>query len=161
MSRSASSGVPGYLTVSGAGQVLHLAPRSIRDLIYTRRLASVRLGRRHFLNVADIDAERRRRLGRAPRRPRAAHQRPHSLATLPFAWQSTSAGLACGNCGRPVEAGEPVLTGAFPVVGGGVRATCGRRTLLMCADQRTQQAGAARRLARAIPSRGESPALAA
>ena len=42
---------------------LRLAPRSVRDLIYTGRLPSARLGRRHFLRIPDVEAERRRRLG--------------------------------------------------------------------------------------------------
>jgi Helix-turn-helix domain len=55
--------LPGFLTVAGASDRLALAPRSVRDLIYAGRLPSARLGRRHYLRVADIEAERRRRLG--------------------------------------------------------------------------------------------------
>src|ERR687886_1884215 len=67
--------VPGFVTVQGAGEALHLAPRSVRDLIYSGRLPSVRLGRLHFVSTADLELERRRRLGLAPLRPRA--ERPH------------------------------------------------------------------------------------
>lgn len=42
---------------------MRLAPRSVRDLIYTGRIPSARLGRRHFLRIPDVEAERRRRLG--------------------------------------------------------------------------------------------------
>jgi hypothetical protein len=63
--------VPGFVTVGGAGEVLHLAPRSVRDLIYSGRLPSVRLGRLHFVSAADLELERRRRLGLALPRPRA------------------------------------------------------------------------------------------
>jgi hypothetical protein len=55
--------LPGFLTVKGASNRLRLAPRSVRDLIYVGRLPSVRLGRLHFLRSADVEAERRRRLG--------------------------------------------------------------------------------------------------
>jgi hypothetical protein len=50
--------------------VLHLAPRSVRDLIYSGRLPSLRIGRLHYVRATDLELERRRRLGlRAPRRP--------------------------------------------------------------------------------------------
>src|SRR5687768_2817963 len=55
--------LPGYVTVSAAAERLRLAPRSVRDLVYAGRLPSARLGRRHFLRVTDVEAERRRRLG--------------------------------------------------------------------------------------------------
>jgi hypothetical protein len=55
--------LPGYVSVAGAAARLHLAPRSVRDLVYSGRLPSARLGRRHFLRVLDVEAERRRRLG--------------------------------------------------------------------------------------------------
>src|ERR671938_207708 len=67
--------VPGFVTVQGAGEVLHLAPRSVRDLIYAGRLPSVRLGRLHFVSTADLEVERRRRLGLALPRPGAACRR--------------------------------------------------------------------------------------
>jgi excisionase family DNA binding protein len=63
------------VSVSGAAEVLHLAPRTVRSLIYAGRLASVRLGRRHYLRSTDLDRERRRRLGQPLRltpRPRPA-----------------------------------------------------------------------------------------
>jgi hypothetical protein len=87
MSRPAPE-VPGFVTVNGAGKVLHLAARSVRDLIYTGRLPSVRLGRLHFVSTADLERERRRRLGLAlPRpRPRTAPTRdrtPGRQARLP------------------------------------------------------------------------------
>src|SRR5947199_2992735 len=65
--------LPGYITVSAAAERLRLAPRSVRDLVYAGRLASARLGRRHFLRVPDVEAERRRRLGLPLPKPRAAH----------------------------------------------------------------------------------------
>jgi hypothetical protein len=192
MSRSASSGVPGYLSVSGAGQVLHLAPRSIRDLIYAGRLPSVRLGRRHFLSATDIEAERRRRLRLAPRQPRVVRERPargprlRRVAdpdarqrrageraavldrwrgapgstplepALSFAWQAAPEAGTCSACGHGVAMGQSVLCAASPAVSGWLCATCGRRALLAWADQRTQQASAARRLARA-PTRRAGP----
>jgi hypothetical protein len=63
------------VTVGGAGEVLHLAPRSVRDLIYSGRLPSVRLGRLHFVSAADLELERRRRLGLALPQPRRARPR--------------------------------------------------------------------------------------
>jgi hypothetical protein len=77
MSRRSAPVVPGFVTVGGAGEVLHLAPRSVRDLIYSGRLPSVRLGRLHFVSAADLELERRRRLGLALPRPRTA--RPKRL----------------------------------------------------------------------------------
>src|SRR5207237_4518440 len=73
--------LPGYANVARASEVLHLAPRSVRDLIYAGRLPSLRVGRLHFVRVSDLEIERRRRLGlpvRAVRsaatpRPRLAH----------------------------------------------------------------------------------------
>lgn len=80
--------LPGYVTVAGAADRLRLAPRSVRDLIYTGRLPSARLGRRHFLRIPDVEAERRRRLGlplpqaRAVARPRRGlRQRPGAQPT--------------------------------------------------------------------------------
>jgi hypothetical protein len=85
----ARAAIPGFLTVKGAAEPLGLAPRSVRGLIYAGRLPSVRLGRVHFLHVADVEAERRRRLGlplparparprreRRPRPPRAETDTP-------------------------------------------------------------------------------------
>lgn len=55
--------LPGFVSVKGASDRLRLAPRSVRDLIYVGRLPSTRLGRRHYLRLGDVEAERRRRLG--------------------------------------------------------------------------------------------------
>lgn len=68
--------LPGYATVKHASEVLHLAPRSVRDLIYSGRLPSVRVGHPYFVRAADLEVERRRRLGLRPpvrlaRAPRA------------------------------------------------------------------------------------------
>lgn len=70
--------MPGFLSVKGVAQELRLAPRSVRDLIYAGRLPSVRLGRLHYVSVADADLERRRRLGLPL--PRQTHPR---LAAVP------------------------------------------------------------------------------
>ena len=61
MTRLAAT-LPGYANVARVSEVLHLAPRSVRDLIYTGRLPSVRVGRQHYLKATDVDLERRRRL---------------------------------------------------------------------------------------------------
>jgi hypothetical protein len=58
-----------------------LAPRSVRDLIYSGRLPSLRIGRLHYLRATDLELERRRRLGlqlpkRKPRAPRARTTEP-------------------------------------------------------------------------------------
>jgi hypothetical protein len=68
--------LPGYATVRHGSGVLHLAPRSVRDLIYSGRLPSLRIGRLHYLRATDLELERRRRLGlqlpsRTPRAPRS------------------------------------------------------------------------------------------
>ena len=70
--------LPGYTTVRESGRVLHLAPRSVRDLIYSGRLPSLRIGRLHYVRATDLELERRRRLGlRLPSRtPRSPHMRP-------------------------------------------------------------------------------------
>jgi hypothetical protein len=92
MKRRDSITLPGYLSVAGTADRLRLAPRSVRDLIYAGRLPSARLGRRHFLKISDVEAERRRRLGLPlpERRPSSRrrkvlaqhrHQRATSLAT--------------------------------------------------------------------------------
>jgi Helix-turn-helix domain len=60
----------GYSSVAQAAEVLHLAPRSVRDLIYSGRLSSVRIGRLHFIRGTDLERERRRRLGLPLPRPR-------------------------------------------------------------------------------------------
>jgi hypothetical protein len=80
--------LPGFVTVAVAADRLRLAPRSVRDLVYAGRLASARLGRRHFLRVPDVEAERRRRLGLplpqarpVARQPRAPRQRPDTRPT--------------------------------------------------------------------------------
>jgi hypothetical protein len=62
--------------VARAAEVLHLAPRSVRDLIYAGRLPSLRIGRLHYVRASDLELERRRRLGlrlpaRRQRTPRA------------------------------------------------------------------------------------------
>ena len=67
--------LPGYLTVAGAADRLRLAPRSVRDLIYAGRLPSARLGRRHFLKIPDVEAERRRRLGLPLPQPKPSTRR--------------------------------------------------------------------------------------
>jgi hypothetical protein len=92
MARLAAT-IPDYASVARASEVLHLAPRSVRDLIYAGRIPSQRIGRLHYLRAADLELERRRRLGlplprrtrsqRAgsdrPRRRRSAEPRNHSL----------------------------------------------------------------------------------
>jgi excisionase family DNA binding protein len=76
--------IPGFLSVSETAGQLHLAARSVRDLIYAGRLPSVRMGRRHYLRAADVDQERRRRLGLvrpSARRSRPARVRPDRRST--------------------------------------------------------------------------------
>lgn len=63
MKNHSDAALPGYVSVAGAAARLHLAPRSVRDLVYSGRLPSTRLGRRHFLRGLDVETERRRRLG--------------------------------------------------------------------------------------------------
>ena len=55
--------VPGYASIARASEVLHLARRSVRGLIYAGRLPSLRVGRLHFIKATDLELERRRRLG--------------------------------------------------------------------------------------------------
>jgi hypothetical protein len=58
----AAATLGGYASVARASEVLHLAPRSVRDLIYAGRLPSLRVGRLHYIKASDLDLERRRRL---------------------------------------------------------------------------------------------------
>ena len=83
--------LPGYASVKRAADVLHLAPRSVRDLIYSGRLPSLRVGRLHYVRATDLELERRRRLdlrlparaarprrlGAAAPEQRSPKQRPH------------------------------------------------------------------------------------
>lgn len=62
MARLAAT-LPGYASVLRASEVLHLAPRSVRDLIYAGRIPSLRIGRLHYIRAVDLEQERRRRLG--------------------------------------------------------------------------------------------------
>jgi hypothetical protein len=77
--------LPGYASVARAAEVLHLAPRSVRDLIYAGRLPSSRIGRLHYVRTSDLELERRRRLGlRLPaQRPRVARARLTAGAAAP------------------------------------------------------------------------------
>jgi hypothetical protein len=96
--------VPGFLTVTGAAEQLHLAPRSVRDLIYSGRLPSVRLGRVHFMSVADVELERRRRLGLPlpPRRRRPRRERSHAR-TAPASPRPRSASTQSTRSQRAAE----------------------------------------------------------
>ena len=79
--------MPGYASVERASEVLHLARRSVRDLIYAGRLPSLRVGRLHYIKSVDLDLERRRRLGLPlPQRPAA---RPHHAARRRSTTQDT------------------------------------------------------------------------
>jgi helix-turn-helix protein len=77
MARLAAT-LPGYASVTRASEVLHLAPRSVRDLIYAGRIPSLRIGRLHYIRAADLEQERRRRLGLPLRRgvQRSSSERP-------------------------------------------------------------------------------------
>ena len=79
MARLAAT-LPGYASVARASEVLHLAPRSVRDLIYAGRIPSLRIGRLHYIRASDLELERRRRLGlpMPRRRQPVASERPRS-----------------------------------------------------------------------------------
>jgi hypothetical protein len=70
--------------VSRAAEALHLAPRSVRDLIYAGRLPSLRIGRLHYVRATDLEQERRRRLGLPPPAQRRA-KRQRRAAPAPAA----------------------------------------------------------------------------
>jgi hypothetical protein len=74
--------LPGYASVARASEVLHLAQRSVRDLIYSGRLPSLRVGRLHYIKASDLEVERRRRLG-LPARRRTAAQARHADSAAP------------------------------------------------------------------------------
>src|SRR5919201_4513282 len=90
--------LPGYVTVAVAADRLRLAPRSVRDLVYTGRMPSARLGRRHLLRIPDVEAERRRRLGLPLPPPRPAARRRRGTRRRP------DAPPAPGWAGGPVPA---------------------------------------------------------
>ena len=58
-------GAPGYLSVRRAAEVLGLQPRSVIYLIAHGLLTSTRLGRAHFLPIAEVERYRRLRRDRA------------------------------------------------------------------------------------------------
>jgi hypothetical protein len=60
-------GAPGYLSVRRAAEALDLQPRSVIYLIERGLLASQRLGRAHFIAIAEIERYRRIRRERAAR----------------------------------------------------------------------------------------------
>lgn len=62
-------GAPGFLSVQAAAERLGLQPRSVRYLIEEGRLESQRLGRIHFLPVAQVEAYRRKRRARSRQHP--------------------------------------------------------------------------------------------
>ena len=68
-------GAPGYLSVRRAAEMLGLHPRSVIYLLAVGRLTSQRLGRWHFLPVAEVERYRRVRRDRAAR---AARNRPRN-----------------------------------------------------------------------------------
>src|SRR5262249_54856807 len=76
--------LPGYVSVSSAADVLHLASRSVRDLIYRGRVPSLRVGRLHYIRAADLELERRRRLGLRLPAPRPRARRPSVVAADPL-----------------------------------------------------------------------------
>ena len=94
--------LPGYASVARAAEALHLAPRSVRDLIYAGRLPSLRIGRLHYVRASDLDLERRRRLGLPlPQSQRARRRQPRpALARQP----------------RPAAAPQPAATQHEPAV---------------------------------------------
>src|SRR5437763_11573661 len=90
--------LPGYASVARAAEALHLAPRSVRDLIYAGRLPSLRIGRLHYVRASDLELERRRRLGlplpqpqMSRRQPRPARARQPRAVVAPEAEPTTAA----------------------------------------------------------------------
>jgi hypothetical protein len=60
-------GAPGFLSVRRAAEALELQPRSVIYLIQQGLLVSQRLGRAHFIAIAEIERYRRLRRERAVR----------------------------------------------------------------------------------------------
>jgi hypothetical protein len=188
MARLAAT-LPGYASVARASEVLHLAPRSVRDLIYAGRIPSLRIGRLHYIRSADLEVERRRRLGlparqrlaprrhsetqrrsaqtprnhsldAALRRQRAAERaelvthwaRRHQMLSpkLPAHVRSVAEPVTCEACSRVVRQGRFVELTADSGEAASLCVTCGRRALLEWADQRRQEAVAARQLSHSL-----------
>ena len=184
--------LPGYASVARASEVLHLAPRSVRDLIYAGRIPSLRIGRQHYIRAADLEQERRRRLGLPePRRRAAASRRQqraavarsreprnHSLdealrrqraaerAELAVRWAQRHGvvephmpghvvevgeePITCDSCARKVRSGRYIEMATDGPAPAHLCLTCGRRALLEWADQRRQEAVAARQMAHSL-----------
>ena len=202
MARLAAT-LPGYASVARASDVLHLAPRSVRDLIYAGRIPSLRIGRLHYIRTVDLEAERRRRLGLLPARQRLTSRRHsetrhrttprpgnsdtgrhspsvprnHSLDTalrrqraaeraelvsqwarrhqmlsprVPAHVRSVAEPVACEACSRVVRQGRYVELTTDSGQTSSLCVTCGRRALLEWADQRRQEAVAARQLSQSL-----------
>jgi hypothetical protein len=173
--------LPGYATVAQAGARLHLAPRSVRDLIYTGRLPSLRIGRLHYIRAADLEAERRRRRGLPIRRPhprvttprprlvravveprlrqeRAAERLAERIAAgtprLPFKRATARQATVCRSCRRSIQPAEAVLQLRVEAGQADVACrACGRRHVLAWADRRVAEAAAARQLGRELAAR--------
>ena len=181
---------------------MHLAPRSVRDLIYSGRLPSLRIGRLHYVRASDLELERRRRLGlRLPQRQRSRRreqalvaatqqrpERPHVDPELrrrraaeradvvrrwaqrhqpngphvPFAPVTLTQPGTCAVCGRTLRANQRALDALDSAER--LCLTCGRRALMVWADQRRLEAAAARRMAQDLgvaPPSDQSPRAAA
>jgi excisionase family DNA binding protein len=134
--------LPGYASVARAAEVLHLAPRTVRDLIYAGRLPSVRIGRLHYVRASDLEAERRRRLGlplpsrRTPRRrpppeaataPRASHERPHVDPAVRRQRAAERAEIVRRWAQRHAPAGPRVPFAPIEISEPGLCASCGRQ----------------------------------
>ena len=152
MARAAAV-LPGYASVARASDVLHLAPRSVRDLIYRGRLPSLRIGRLHYVRASDLDLERRRRLGlRLPAarervaRPRLATSTATRRAHVDPEVRKQRAAQRAADVGRwaerhplvsqsqvPFEAALTADDGQCAICGRGLRA--GARVVRSSADQ--------------------------
>jgi Helix-turn-helix domain len=135
--RRVAAFLPGYATVSAAAEVLHLAPRSVRDLIYAGRLPSMRISRLHYIRASDLETERRRRLGlrlpagrpRMPkpvvaRRPRAPRPRVDPAVRRSRAAERAASVTQWAQRHDPVEPRVPF--GVAMAVEPGVCAICRR-----------------------------------
>jgi hypothetical protein len=124
-------------------------------LIYSGRLPSLRIRRRHYLRAASVELERRRRLGLrlVNRKPRSIRRPRVAASNLPFAVVVASGMSACAGCGREIRAGAWAVRAASDM--GEWCSTCGRRLVLDWSDLRRLEAAAARRIADELRSTSE------
>ena len=116
----------------------------------------------HERPQVDAELRRRRAAERADVVRRWARRHELNVPRVPFAAVTLNEPSACAVCGRALRANQRALDALEP--GQRLCLTCGRRALMVWADQRRLEAVAARRMALelgAAPASDQSPRAAA